>query len=328
MVGAVLVHNYTIIGEGYHCFYGGPHAEVECISSVKHEHKHLISESVLYVSLEPCSHFGKTPPCADLIILHQIKKVVIGCADPFAKKAGKGIEKLRAAGVEVIMSELEEDAIEVNKRFFTFHTKGRPYIILKWAQSGDGKIAADDREPLKISNAFTDRLVHRWRSEEQAILVGTSTALADDPQLTTRLWPGNNPVRIVLDRFLRLPASLRLFDKTDPTIVLNKYKNEDEKNLRYFKLSEDGSAVSSILQALHSLSIQSVLVEGGASLLQSFINENLWDEARVITNQGITIGDGLAAPQLQNAELFSLEQWQTDTIKWHKNSSSLFQPIN
>ena len=317
IVGAVLVYENKIIGEGYHQRYGGPHAEVNCIESVMPGRRHLIPKSHLYVSLEPCAHFGKTPPCADLIIRNEIKKVTVGCLDPFAKVAGKGIEKLQDAGIEVALSLLNKEALDLNKRFFTFHTKKRPYIILKWAQTGDGKMAGKNGARLHISNAFTNRLVHRWRSEEQGILVGTDTALLDDPLLTTRLWPGADPVRLVIDRNLRLTPTLKLFDKTAKTIVLNNQKGEEGEAANFYKLAAGDNAVQPVCNALVDLDIQSVLVEGGAALLQSFINEATWDEARVITNNQLLIGEGLAAPQLKNAALISEEQVQSDTISFY-----------
>ncbi|HJW16280.1 MAG TPA: bifunctional diaminohydroxyphosphoribosylaminopyrimidine deaminase/5-amino-6-(5-phosphoribosylamino)uracil reductase RibD, partial [Flavisolibacter sp.] len=227
MVGAVLVYNDAIIGEGYHEKYGAAHAEVNCINSVIDGERHLISQSTLYVSLEPCAHFGKTPPCADLIVKLKIPKVVIGCRDPFVQVDGKGIEKLLAAGVEVTTGILEKECKELNKLFFTFHTLHRPYIILKWAQTSDGKIAyptlrkksSSPVSRLFITNAYTNRLVHKWRSEQMAILVGTNTAMHDDPSLNTRLWPGNSPVRLVIDKELALPPGLKLFDGSIPTIV-------------------------------------------------------------------------------------------------------------
>src|SRR5258706_6298419 len=226
MVGAVLVYHGRIIGEGYHQKYGEAHAEPNSIASVKEEDRKLISQSTMYVSLEPCVHFGKTPPCADLIIKHKIPKVVIGCRDPFKEVNGRGIEKLKAAGVETEPGVLEKECKELNKRFFTFHTKHRPYIILKWAQTANGKMSGQGRDRLYISNEFTNRLVHKWRSEEAAILVGTNTALLDDPQLTTRLWTGNNLVRMVIDMDLKLPSSLRLFDDEASTIIFNTIKHD------------------------------------------------------------------------------------------------------
>lgn len=554
MVGAVLVYNDTIIGEGYHRHYGEAHAEVNCLASVKEADRQLISRSTMYVSLEPCAHFGKTPPCADLLIQQQIKKVVIGCRDPFPEVDGKGIEKLRNAGIEVAVGILEEACRELNKRFFTIHQQKRPYVILKWAQTLDAKIAppprkggfsnAQSRPPLApptgennaqpwlddeadnmlaeeqyeyitadpytygllkqfvsehrskptlaedilwqqlrgkqldgqkfrrqhiignyiadfvclskrlvievdglihqlpenkisdeertkwlamkgftvirfsneevihktaevhqsiskslrtnaniivtsvsevsvsanppleggdvmdktpevpqsitqslktntnnivpppgevsasanpplggggarllISNPFTNRLVHKWRSKEAGILVGTNTALYDDPQLGTRLWPGNNPIRMVVDRDLRLPASLQLFDGSIPTLVFNKHQHSlpIEKTaarqltgVQYYKLSEDATLVQQVLDALYSLGIQSLVVEGGAKLLQSFIDEGLWDEARVITNEQLTIGEGLPAPMLKHFQLTHTQSLFSDTIRTYK----------
>jgi diaminohydroxyphosphoribosylaminopyrimidine deaminase / 5-amino-6-(5-phosphoribosylamino)uracil reductase len=299
MVGAVLVYNDNIIGEGYHQQFGGPHAEVNCIASVSENDKQHIPKSTMYVSLEPCAHFGKTPPCVDLIIKNTIPKVVIGCRDPFKEVDGKGIEKLKAAGVGVELGILEKECIALNKRFFTFHQQQRPYIILKWAQSSDGMIAGSDSERLLISNDYSNRLVHKWRSEEAAILVGTNTALLDNPELTTRLWQGKSPTRLVLDMNLRLPASLKLFDGAQPTIIFNTIREGEESNLHYYKIDGSVDIIQQICTALFKLKVQSVLVEGGAKLLQSFIDADLWDEARVITNQNLFTVNGLPAPVLQ-----------------------------
>jgi diaminohydroxyphosphoribosylaminopyrimidine deaminase/5-amino-6-(5-phosphoribosylamino)uracil reductase len=312
LVGALLVHDGRVIGEGYHRHFGGPHAEIDCLHSVKVEDREFISRSTMYVSLEPCAHFGKTPPCADRIIKEEIPKVVIGCRDPFPKVNGRGIEKLRSAGIEVDTGLLEKECREMNRRFFTFHTKHRPYIILKWAQTADGRIANEDYSRLQVSNEFSNHLVHRWRSEESSILVGTNTALFDDPALTTRLWPGKNPVRLVVDMDLRLPSSLQLFSGDFPTIIFNQHKNsiEDlsahslpwekmnaENPVLYYQVSGDTSLVHQIINALYHLKIQTVLVEGGAFLLQSFIDENSWDEARIITNRDLNLGQGIKAPR-------------------------------
>ena len=314
MVGAVLVNDGRIIGEGYHQQYGFAHAEVNCIHSVKEENIALIPQSTMYVSLEPCAHWGKTPPCADLIIRNNIPKVVVGCRDPFKKVDGKGIEKLRAAGVEVTMSALEKECIDFNTRFFTFHTKHRPYIILKWAQTADGKMAAPDENRLLISNEFANRLVHKWRSEEAAILVGTNTALLDNPRLDNRLWNGKSPVRLALDKKLRLPVSLHLFDNTVSTVILNDSLQKEEGQMLYYKMDESRDTATSICQACYNLNIQSVLVEGGAQLLQAFINAGLWDEARVITNEKLFIGKGLSSPFLQHHSLAATEQIHHDRI--------------
>jgi diaminohydroxyphosphoribosylaminopyrimidine deaminase/5-amino-6-(5-phosphoribosylamino)uracil reductase len=299
MVGAVLVHEKKIIGEGFHQQYGGPHAEVNCINSVSGQEKHKILSSVLYVSLEPCSHFGKTPPCTDLIIANKIPEVVIGCRDPFKEVDGKGIEKLKAAGIKVVYGILEDQCRQLNKRFFTFYTKHRPYIILKWAETGDGKLAANGNHRLLISNKQTNRLVHKWRSEEASILVGTNTALLDDPELTTRNWPGPSPIRLVVDMDLKLPSSLKIFNDKQRTIIFNNIKHEEKDHLIYYQVTEDVSLVHQIVNALYQMKIQSVIVEGGARLLQSFIDEEMWDEARIIKNEELIINNGLAAPKLE-----------------------------
>jgi diaminohydroxyphosphoribosylaminopyrimidine deaminase / 5-amino-6-(5-phosphoribosylamino)uracil reductase len=348
MVGAVLVTDDRIIGEGYHEVYGGPHAEPNCLTSVRKEDANLIAQSVMYVSLEPCAHFGKTPPCADLIIKHSIPKVVVGCRDPFSEVNGKGIEKLLSAGIEVQQGVLEGDCRELNKRFFTFHTQHRPYIILKWAQTANG-FMAPPRPPLTppkgensaqasliestnikqsstgrvkrrfyITNEFTNRLVHKWRSEEAAILVGTNTVLMDDPQLTTRLWPGNNPTRLVIDMDLKIPATLRIFSGDAKTVVFNKVKHEEKENVLFYQVTDDVNIVHQVSNALYQLKILSVIVEGGARLLQSFIDEGIWDEARVIGNRQLAIGNGLPAPVLTNCEKTNEERVFSDTIHFYK----------
>ena len=316
MVGAVLVHDGKIIGEGYHQQYGQAHAEVNCINSVKEGDKDRITRSVLYVSLEPCSHFGKTPPCTDLIIANKIPDVVIGCRDPFKEVNGKGIEKLKSARVNVVYGILEKECQRLNKRFFTFHTQHRPYIILKWAETADGflstspqpspkerVVANSANKRLLISNEQTNRLVHKWRSEEASILVGTNTALMDDPELTTRNWPGLSPIRLVVDMDLSLPLSLKIFNGKQKTIVFNTIKHEENGSLSFYQVTEDVNLVHQIANALYQMKIQSVIVEGGARLLQSFIDEGIWDEARIIKNEELIINNGLSAPQLaiQNA---------------------------
>ncbi|MBL7721165.1 MAG: bifunctional diaminohydroxyphosphoribosylaminopyrimidine deaminase/5-amino-6-(5-phosphoribosylamino)uracil reductase RibD [Chitinophagaceae bacterium] len=320
MVGAVLVHEGRIIGEGWHKEYGEAHAEVNCINAVQEEDRQFISQSILYVSLEPCAHHGKTPPCADLIIRHKIPKVVIGCRDPFKEVDGKGIEKLKSAGIEVETAVLEEECRELNKRFFTFHKKQRSFIILKWAQTADGFIAGDDSKRILISNEFSNRLVHKWRSEEAAIMVGTNTALRDDPALTTRLWPGPSPVRLVIDMNLRLPGSLKVFDGSERTIVFNTIKEDEKPNLSFIKLDKEKQFVPQLMDVLYRLPLQSVLVEGGAALLQTFIESGVWDEARVIVNGELSIGNGLPAPVLKNEQLVMEEKNSTDTISYFRNS--------
>lgn len=317
MVGAVLVYKDRIIGEGYHQQYGQAHAEVNCINAVKEDDKEYISRSAMYVSLEPCTHFGKTPPCADLIIQHKIPKVIIGCRDPFKEVDGKGIEKLKEAGIDVQTGILEKECRELNKRFFTFYTQHRPYIILKWAQTADRKIA-NGTERLLISNELSNRLVHKWRSEEAAILVGTNTALADDPSLTTRLWNGPSPVRLVIDMSLRLPSSLKVFNQETRTIVFNTIKHEEDDNMLYYQVTEDVSLVHQVLNALYQLKIQSVLIEGGARLLQSFMDEGMWDEIRMITNRQLTVGSGLAAPIFDHARKEEEFELADDIIEIYK----------
>lgn len=332
MVGAVLVHEDRIIGESFHLKYGEAHAEVNCFNSVKKEDEDLIPLSTLYVSLEPCAHFGKTPPCADLIIEKGVKKVVIGCPDPFYAVKGKGIEKLKAAGIEVEMSSLEKECRDINRSFFTFHTLHRPYIILKWAQTTDSKLDHKNPGRLLISNAYTNRLVHQWRSQTMAIIVGTNTALGDDPQLTTRLWSGKNPVRMVVDMDLRLPKHLRLFNDEATTIIFNvkQHTVPEERDITllepgiyYYQVTEDVSIIHQILNSLYQLKIQSLMVEGGAYLLQSFIDEGVWDEARVITNKNLVVGEGLPAPVLASHQIHKTEDISTDTIQYFFKTNNL-----
>lgn len=330
LVGAVLVYRNRIIGEGFHQEFGGPHAEVNCIASVKEEDRHLIKESELYVSLEPCAHFGKTPPCSDLIIRNRIPKVVIGSKDPFPEVNGKGIEKMRNAGIEVVTGVLEKECLELNKRFYRFHTLHRPYIILKWAQTRDHAIASPDGSAVAISNEYTNRLVHRWRSEEMAILVGTRTALLDNPSLTTRLWPGKNPIRLLLDMELKLPPALRVFDDKAPTVIFNLLRHTAE-NVEagrtpagnwYYQINDREKFVQELPDALYVLGIQSVLIEGGAKTLQSFINAKAWDEARVITNEQLDIPSGIKAPQLFDERQVKSEYFLTDRVDYFVNASS------
>jgi diaminohydroxyphosphoribosylaminopyrimidine deaminase/5-amino-6-(5-phosphoribosylamino)uracil reductase len=316
MVGAVLVYNNSIIGEGYHQVFGGPHAEVNCVESVEEINRNHITDSTLYVSLEPCAHHGKTPPCADLIIKHQIKKVVVGCRDPFPEVNGKGIEKLKSAGVDVVQGVLEKDCKEINKRFFTFHTKHRPYIILKWAETADKKIGNAGNNRLLITNEFTNRMVHKWRSEEAAIMAGTNTVMLDDPQLTNRLWYGHHPSRVIIDTDLRLPSSLKVFDGSINTIVFNALKHEEQNNLLFYQVTQDVNLVHQVTNGLFQLKILSVMIEGGAKLIQSFIDEGSWDEARVITNSSLIYGEGgIASPMLTDAKLGTEVSFQNDFVR-------------
>ncbi|MBI2729805.1 MAG: bifunctional diaminohydroxyphosphoribosylaminopyrimidine deaminase/5-amino-6-(5-phosphoribosylamino)uracil reductase RibD [Sphingobacteriales bacterium] len=324
MVGAVLVQDGKIISEGYHQQYGGPHAEVNAITRLNIANggslpgNEVMTQSTLYVSLEPCAHYGKTPPCVNLIIEKKIPKVVIGCRDPSTEVNGKGIEKLKAAGVEVELGILENECKELNKRFYTFHTQYRPYIILKWTETADSFIGNTDHSRLLISNPYTNRLVHQWRSEEAAILVGTNTALYDNPGLTVRLVEGNNPVRLVVDMDLSLPPQLKLFDKQTKTIVFNTIKQEEEENLLHYQITNDVSVVHQIANALYKLKLQSVLIEGGAKLLQSFIDAGYWDEARVITNRELKIAEGIAAPQLRYHKKLKEDQLLSDHIVFYQ----------
>ncbi len=323
MVGAVLVHNRQVIAEGYHQQYGGPHAEVHCIREALQHHPDLIAESTLYVSLEPCAHFGKTPPCADLIIRHKIPKVVIGCRDSFEKVDGKGIAKLKAAGIEVVVGVLEKEAITLNKAFFAFHQLTRPYITLKWAQTANGYISEEGKARLLISNDYTNRLVHRWRSEHTAIMVGSHTALADDPRLDNRNWMGPGPKKIVFDPHLKVPVNLRLFNTADVVVVLNTVKNAVSGNIIYLKIDKN-KMITDAMRQLQQLSIQSVLVEGGAFLHQSFIKEGVWDEARIITNKDLLVNNGVAAPVLTRQDKLKTTVLQKDEIIYFKNQNNSF----
>ena len=293
MVGCVIVHNDSIIGKGYHKQCGSHHAEVNAIASV--ENKELLEQSTLYVSLEPCAHFGKTPPCADLIVKSKIPRVVIGSLDTFSEVNGKGIQRLKEAGIEVLTKILEKECRAINKRFFTFHENKRPYVILKWAQTSDGYIAPlNQKEPLWISSPESKILVHQWRSQEQAILVGRKTAELDNPLLTTREVKGKNPIRIVLDRELSLNKDLLIFNDDAPTLVVNDKLSSDN----HLKIDFNNLAPS-LLKELHSRNIQSIIIEGGAQTLNTFIDAKVWDEARVFTSKKI-LEKGVQSPLIQS----------------------------
>lgn len=301
MVGAVVVHDGKIVGEGYHQKYGEAHAEVNAIAQVTAKFDNaaeLLKQSTIYVSLEPCAHYGKTPPCADLIIKHQIAVVVVGTRDPFPQVDGKGIEKLEAAGVEVISGVLEQECQWLNRRFFTKVQKHRPYIILKWAQTNDGFFAPADGSQFWITGAESRRLVHKWRSEEDAILVGKNTAAIDNPQLNVRYWEGRSPKRVVIDRRLELNKTLNIFDQTVETLVFNEVEfNVDGKN-KYIALEDFERYVPQyILYQLYLQDIQSVIIEGGARTLQTFIEAGLWDEARIFTGKTV-LTNGIKSPQI------------------------------
>lgn len=300
MVGCTIVNNGEIIGEGYHQQYGQAHAEVNAINAVK-DKKQLLN-STLYVNLEPCAHYGKTPPCADLIIEHKIPNVVIGCTDSNSIVNGRGIEKLIDAGISVKVGVLEDECKKLNERFFTFHEKKRPYIILKWAQTSNGfiDIKRNEENPgkaLQISGSESRKLLHQWRSQEQAIMVGSNTALLDNPQLTVREWEGKNPLRITIDKWLRIPKHFHIFDKTTPTLIFTALDEPSVNNLIFVKIDFEKPIIPQILQELYNRSIQSLIVEGGEQLLNSFINEDLWDEARVFISDN-KIKNGVSAPVL------------------------------
>ena len=301
MVGAVIVYADKIIGEGYHQKYGEAHAEVNAVNQVINNfsnYAELFRQSTIYVSLEPCAHYGKTPPCADLIIKHQIPKVVVGCRDPFEQVNGKGIEKLQAAGVEVISGILEEECKWLNRRFFTRVQKHRPYIILKWAQTADGFFAPADSTQLWITGLESRKLVHQWRGEEDAILVGTNTVAIDNPQLNVRYGKGKLPKRIVIDRRLKLSRDLNVFDQSVETLVFNEIKMEFDGKTKYIALEDfDRFVPQYILYQLYLQDIQSVIIEGGAKTLNSFIDAGLWDEARIFTGETV-LNNGIKAPEV------------------------------
>lgn len=303
MVGCVIEQAGRIIGEGWHQRYGEWHAEVNAVRSVRPENAHLLPEATVYVTLEPCSHWGKTPPCADLLIENRVKRVICCNDDPNPLVAGQGFAKLRAAGIDVETGVLAEQGRELNARFFTFFEAKRPYIILKWAETIDGFIGGPGGQPIKISGELSHRLVHRWRSKEDAIMVGTNTARTDNPRLNTRLWPGKNPTRVVIDNQLSLAKTLNLFDGSQPTIVYHQVEDErieERPNVvhSFVPVRRPGSLFHS-LQDLYQRKIQSVLVEGGTTLLQSFINAGLWDEMRVFRSQMMLSGEGVKAPTVQ-----------------------------
>lgn len=308
MVGAVIVCDGRIIGEGYHIRCGEAHAEVNAIASVKEAE--LLRRSTIYVTLEPCSHTGKTPPCADLIISKKIPRVVVGCLDPFSLVAGRGVKKLKDAGVEVTVGVLEEDCKRLIAAFVTQHTFKRPFVTLKWAQSVNGcmDLKREAGEALLLSTPLTQALVHKRRAEHDAILVGRRTALLDNPSLTTRSWFGSNPMRIVIDRKLTLPTSLRLFDHAVTTLVCNELKEESVGNLVYIKLDFSKSVLPQLMERLYQRNVQSLLVEGGSVLLHSFIKEGLWDEAYV-EHAPQFIPSGVDAPSLSLKDKIGASSW-------------------
>lgn len=312
LVGCVIVHNDTVIGEGWHMQWGGPHAEVNAIASVLEPE--LLGESTLYVNLEPCSHFGKTPPCADLIIKHRVKRVVISTLDSNPLVGGEGVKKLGSAGIDVVTGILQEEGRALNKRFFTFMEKQRPYIILKWAETSDGFIARENYDSKWISNEGSRQRVHKMRAEDAAVLVGTRTAQHDDPQLTVRNWSGPQPTRIVIDRFLKLSDKLRLFDGSVPTLCYNVLKHAEQENLVLARIDEQ-DFVHNLVKDLHQRRVQSVIIEGGSTTLQMFIDAHLWDEARVFKSAR-QFGKGIKGP-LFKGRLISEETITDDRLFYY-----------
>lgn len=322
MVGCVIVYNDTVIGEGFHQKYGEVHAEVNAINAVKNND--LLQKSTLYVSLEPCAHYGLTPPCSDLIIEKKIPNVIIGTIDSFAKVAGKGIAKMEKAGINVQVGVLQNECRDINKRFFTFFEKKRPYIVLKWAETIDGFIDFDRAhteygEPSWITGEKALLRVHQMRATEDAILVGTNTALKDNPSLTVRHCEGTNPIRLVIDNKLRLPKNLHLFDKNVKTLVFNSIKDEENGNMEFIKINFDKNIIPQVLKTLYIKRIQSVIIEGGKQLLDSFIQQNLWDEVfRFVGNS--KFNSGIKAPVVSRP-VFESEEFDSDKLHIYKNSS-------
>jgi len=317
LVGSVIVHEGKIIGEGYHHKAGENHAEINAINSVAD--KSLIPESTIYVSLEPCAHFGKTPPCALKIVELGFKKVVIGAMDSHDKVNGKGKKIIQDAGIEVVSGILEKDCVELNKRFFTYHEKKRPFIVLKWAQSSDGFMDKDFK-PTQISNSLTKQFVHELRNNEHAILIGTMTALRDNPSLTTREITGRNPVRILIDIDLKVPTDYNIYNDQAETLVFNSIKNSEEGNIKFIK-TERENFIEKLITKLYELQIQSVIVEGGGLVLQQFIDAGLWDETIIIKNENLTIENGTKAPKFQH-EPFEIRNFRDNVIEFHKNINS------
>lgn len=325
MVGCVLVCNDQIIGEGYHARFGEAHAEVNAIKDVftrfPDTASDLLSQATAYVSLEPCAHFGKTPPCADLLIKHQVKKVVIGNRDPFSGVNGKGIEKLRAAGIEVESGILDAECSWLNRRFFTRINKQRPYIVLKWACTADGYFGTENQVQRWISSPLAKEIVHKWRSEEDAILIGKNTAISDNPQLTARLWPGRNPVRILIDRNLQVPLSNNLYNSEAKTLIFNEQKTEVSDHIHWVQMEDMQYYLpQKIAFQLYLMDIQSVIIEGGANILNQFIDSNLWDEARIFTSAE-SWNNGILAPVI-NGKLLERQAIATDTLTIFQNQHS------
>lgn len=317
LVGSVIVHNGKIIGEGYHHKAGENHAEINAIQSVKD--KSLLPESTIYVSLEPCAHFGKTPPCALKIKEMGFKKVVVGTMDSHDKVNGKGKKIIEDAGIEIVSGVLEKECIDLNKRFFTYHQKNRPFIILKWAESADQYIDKDFR-PYSISNKLVNQFVHQLRANEHSILVGTNTALNDNPSLTVRNVSGKNPIRILIDFDLKVPQDFQIFNNEAETIIINSTKDTVENHLTYIKINKSDFQ-KELMKILHEKQIQSVIIEGGKIMLQQFIDANLWDEAIIIKNLNLNLIHGTKAPILSK-EPYKVETFRDNKIEFHQNSTN------
>ncbi|HMT28541.1 MAG TPA: bifunctional diaminohydroxyphosphoribosylaminopyrimidine deaminase/5-amino-6-(5-phosphoribosylamino)uracil reductase RibD [Bacteroidia bacterium] len=319
LVGSVLVHNDMIVSEGFHEYFGGPHAEVNTLSKITDAE--VLKNSILYVNLEPCCHYGKTPPCSSLIISKQIPSVVVANKDPNPKVNGGGIQLLQKEGINVLQGVLEKEGWNVNRRFFTFHTKKRPYVLLKWAQSNDGFIAPSQSKGITwISNASSRLLVHKWRSEEQSILIGSTTAINDNPKLNVRGFTGNDPLRIILDPDLKMTDDLYVLNEKVPTFIFNFVKDEIKNNLTYVKLKPGKKIIPDLLTELYSRDIQSVMVEGGTFTLNSFIESDCWDEIRVFTGP-TDLKEGLKAPLL-NVEPAASQMINSDTLTIFRNKNN------
>ena len=317
MVGCVIVKDGKIIGEGYHQHYGQSHAEVNAVNSVIKAYgdlaPSLLKGATAYVSLEPCAHFGKTPPCADLLVHHQLAKVVIGNKDPFADVDGKGIAKLKTAGIEVITGVLEDECYQLNRRFFTRIKKQRPYIILKWARTANGYFAPKNTLQQWISGPLAKVLVHKWRSEEDAILIGKQTAIADNPQLSAREWPGSSPIRLLIDRNLEVPADAEIFNSVAKTVIFNEQKTDVINNIHYIQMEDMQYYLpQKIAFQLYLMDIQSVIIESGANILNQFITAGLWDEARVFSSAS-SWDTGIHSP-LINGKITSVNQLGHDQL--------------
>lgn len=327
MVGAILVHKDRIIGEGYHAYYGEAHAEINCLQAVATTDLHLIPESTMYVSLEPCAHFGKTPPCATRLVAEKVKEVVICNKDPFEKVSGRGIDILEQHQIKTQIGLLEQEGLWVNRRFFCFHVQKRPYIILKWAQTQRGFFAPLNRTRFQMSNRHSQQLVHKWRTEEAAILVGTKTAMTDDPQLTARLWHGKQPLRIVIDKKMELPSSLRLFNSEANTWIINELKDAEQENLRFLKIDHEKDLLAQLLSRLYEQQIQSLIVEGGTAVLNSFLEKGLWDEARIFITPDV-LQEGIRAPVINNAVHAFSANLDTDNLHMYVNATSKYQYVS